>query len=60
MGKKDILVLVVSLLLVVFIRYNRYVKNKKAKGGSTSSDSKFKGFSSSSTVNDDYEPYSKK
>jgi hypothetical protein len=60
MEKKEILILVACLLLAAYIRYNRYMKNKSAKGGNTSSDSKFKGFSSSSSVDDDYEPYSKK
>jgi hypothetical protein len=60
MEKKDIIILVASLLFVVFVRYYRYMKKKNAKGGNAPADSKFKGFSSSSISDDDYEPYSKK
>lgn len=59
MEKKDIIILVVALLGAGFSLYRRYMK-KKGTPNVSGLDSKSSSVFSSSSKDDDYEPYSKK
>jgi uncharacterized membrane protein YebE (DUF533 family) len=59
MGKKDIILIVALLAALGFSLYSRYMKKNKGKGNSDSGTQSGSSFSSSSK-DDDYEPYSKK
>ena len=59
MEKKDIIILVAALLAGGFSIYRRYMK-KKGTPNVAGQDSKSPSAFSSSSKDDDYEPYSKK
>lgn len=59
MEKKDIIILVATMAALAFSLYRRYMK-KKNEGSSPSAEKKLTGPFSSSSKDDDYEPYSRK
>jgi uncharacterized membrane protein YebE (DUF533 family) len=59
MEKKDIIIIVAVLAALGFSLYRKYMKKNQGKGSSGSGTQSGSSFSSSSK-DDDYEPYSKK
>jgi hypothetical protein len=59
MDKKQIIIFAVALVFVGFRLYQKYIKKDKDNSGSATNKSQGSAFTSSSK-DDDYEPYSKK